>query len=96
MEFVPILSLSELHSNSQRLLTIEGIGSIVLFNYDGEITALGSSCLHKGGPLDEGNVEKKYEGSYYVTCPWHGWEYNIKTGKAPLGYEDQQSVYDAD
>jgi nitrite reductase/ring-hydroxylating ferredoxin subunit/multimeric flavodoxin WrbA len=94
MEFVPVLNLSELHSNSQRLLTIEGIGTIVLFNYDGEITALGSSCLHKGGPLDEGNVEKKYEGSYYVTCPWHGWEYNIKTGKAPLGYEDQQSVYD--
>lgn len=29
-----------------------------------------------------------------VTCPWHGWEYNVKTGSAPRGFADQQAVYD--
>jgi multimeric flavodoxin WrbA len=29
-----------------------------------------------------------------VTCPWHGWEYNVKTGSAPPGFADQQAVYD--
>ena len=40
-----------------------------------------------------GLVENKYDG-LYVTCPWHGWEYNIKTGSAPPGYKDQQAVYE--
>jgi len=46
------------------------------------LAPIGNICLHKGGPLSEGKVEKKYDG-YYVTCPWHGWEYNVKTGAAP-------------
>ena len=29
-----------------------------------------------------------------MTCPWHGWEYNIKTGSAPPGYKDQQAVFE--
>ncbi len=40
-----------------------------------------------------GGVEKKLDG-IYVTCPWHGWEYNIETGSAPPGYFDQQSVHE--
>jgi multimeric flavodoxin WrbA/nitrite reductase/ring-hydroxylating ferredoxin subunit len=66
---------------------------ILLFNTDNEISAIGNICLHKGGPLGEGKVENKYDGRY-VTCPWHGWEYNVKTGSAPPGFADQQAVYD--
>jgi nitrite reductase/ring-hydroxylating ferredoxin subunit len=32
-------------------------------------------CLHRGGPLCEGQIE-----SDVVTCPWHGWSYEIRTG----------------
>jgi len=46
-----------------------------------------------GRPTGVGLCRKKYDG-YYVTCPWHGWEYNIETGTASPGYHDQQSVYE--
>lgn len=54
---------------------------------------MANACLHKAGPLGLGVVGAKYDGMY-VTCPWHGWEYNIVTGSAPPGYPDQQALYE--
>jgi len=92
MDFVEALDIKSLPPGSHTVISING-KEVLLFNIDGEISAIGNICLHKGGPLSEGKVEKKYDG-YYVTCPWHGWEYNVKTGAAPPGFYDQQSLYD--
>ena len=92
MDFIEVLRLEDLPINSQRVVVVEGV-KVVLFNRDGEISAIGNTCLHKGGPLVQGKISRKEDG-WYVTCPWHGWDYNIKTGKAPPGYHDQQSVYE--
>jgi multimeric flavodoxin WrbA/nitrite reductase/ring-hydroxylating ferredoxin subunit len=91
MNFIKVCTVSDLPHNSQKIVT-SGAHKIALFHYHHEITAIANACLHKAGPLGLGLVEKKYDG-LYVTCPWHGWEYNIKTGSAPPGYKDQQAVY---
>lgn len=49
---------------------------IALFNYNGDFFALNNSCPHQGGPLAEG----KFEGDH-ITCPWHDWTFDIKSGK---------------
>jgi len=92
MEFIRVCSASELPNNSQKIVQC-GLHKVALFHYNNEISAIANACLHKAGPLGLGLVENKYDG-LYVTCPWHGWEYNIKTGSAPPGYKDQQAVYD--
>ena len=92
MAFVKVCSLSELPNNSQKIVPL-GPHKIALFHFNNEISAIANACLHKAGPLGLGLVENKYDG-LYVTCPWHGWEYNIKTGSAPPGYKDQQAVYE--
>ena len=92
MAFIKVCSLSELPENSQKIVPL-GPHKVALFHYNKEITAIANACLHKAGPLGLGLVENKYDG-LYVTCPWHGWEYNIKTGSAPPGYKDQQAVYE--
>ena len=92
MEYVKVLSLKELPDNSQKIVSILN-RKIAIFHFNGKISAIGNSCLHKAGPLGLGKVENKYDG-LYVTCPWHGWEYNIETGSAPPGYPDQQAKYD--
>jgi nitrite reductase/ring-hydroxylating ferredoxin subunit len=92
MEFIQVCTLNELPPNSQKIIQL-GPQKVALFNFNNEITAIANACLHKAGPLGLGLVEEKYDG-HYVTCPWHGWEYNIKTGSAPPGYKDQQAVYD--
>lgn len=82
----------ELPENSQKIIQV-GPHKVALFHFNNEISAIANACLHKAGPLGLGLVENKYDGMY-VTCPWHGWEYNIKTGSAPPGYKDQQAVYE--
>jgi nitrite reductase/ring-hydroxylating ferredoxin subunit/multimeric flavodoxin WrbA len=92
MSFIKVCSLIELPNNSQKIVQL-GLHKVALFHFNNEITAIANACLHKAGPLGLGLVENKYDG-VYVTCPWHGWEYNIKTGSAPPGYKDQQAVYE--
>jgi len=92
MAFIKVCSLTELPNGSQKIVQL-GPHKVALFHFNNEISAIANACLHKAGPLGLGLVENKYDGTY-VTCPWHGWEYNIKTGSAPPGYKDQQAVYE--
>ena len=92
MAFIKVCSFGGLPNGSQKIVEV-GVHKLALFHFNNEITAIGNACLHKAGPLGLGLVENKYDGTY-VTCPWHGWEYNIKTGSAPPGYKDQQAVYE--
>ena len=50
---------------------------IALSYADGKFGAIAGTCLHDGGPLGEGTLEKDD-----VVCPWHGWAYNRLTGQA--------------
>jgi nitrite reductase/ring-hydroxylating ferredoxin subunit len=49
---------------------------LALFNVDGTFYALDGVCPHAGGPLGEGTLR----GSI-VTCPWHGWQFDVKSGE---------------
>lgn len=91
MEFVKVLDFSDLPENSHRTADLKG-KKIALFNYRGKITALGNACLHRGGSLGDGFLQI-IEGEPFIACPWHGWQYNIVTGKAPAGFKDCQSTY---
>ena len=60
-----------------------------LFNVDGQISAIDGICPHQGGPLADGPLE-----GTTVTCPWHGWQFDVRTGKTPLGPKIKQTVYE--
>jgi nitrite reductase/ring-hydroxylating ferredoxin subunit len=64
---------------------IEG-QKIALFNVEGTYYATGDTCTHRGGPLSEGDVQ-----GTRVTCPWHGADFDLKTG-AVLGPPAQKGV----
>lgn len=49
--------------------------ALAVFNVDGTYYAIDNTCIHRGGPLGEGELEGDT-----VTCPWHGWQYSVKTG----------------
>ena len=49
---------------------------IALFNVDGTVYAIEGTCTHRGGPLGEGSLE-----GTTVTCPWHGANFDVCTGK---------------
>jgi len=63
--------------------TIREIGltgrSLAIANVNGQFYAIENTCLHRGGPLGQGELEERI-----VTCPWHGWQYDVTTGKNVL------------
>ena len=48
---------------------------VALYNVDGELFALDGVCPHAGGPLGQGTLSGNV-----VTCPWHGWQFDVTTG----------------
>ena len=74
-EFVKVASLSELAPGSAKAVELKG-KVIALFNVEGTIYATDNTCLHQGGPLGEGELMGDV-----VICPWHQWEYNVRTGE---------------
>ncbi|MGE4428032.1 MAG: Rieske (2Fe-2S) protein [Solirubrobacteraceae bacterium] len=75
-------------------LVVEVAGrSIGIYNIDGEFFGLRNRCPHQGGPLCEGRrfgaLRAATPGEYELTregefarCPWHGWEFDIRTGQS--------------
>lgn len=48
---------------------------VALYNVEGEFRALDGVCPHAGGPLGQGTLD-----GCVVTCPWHGWQFDVTTG----------------
>ena len=73
-EFVSVGSAGELRPGEGRMVVVNG-RHIALFRLDDGFFAIDNLCLHQAGPLCEGEIEDGV-----VTCPWHGWSYDIRTG----------------
>ena len=108
-----VCAASELPAGGRRIVEIDG-RSIGIFNVGGTFHALHNGCPHKAGPLCEGPIcgttlpTDDYSYSYgregeIVRCAWHGWEFEIATGRCvadpgvrartyPVSVEDGQVV----
>ncbi|TLY17294.1 MAG: Rieske 2Fe-2S domain-containing protein [Nitrospirae bacterium] len=73
-EFVRVTATTDVAPGSGVVAEVNG-KFIAVFNVDGTYYAIDNTCVHRGGPLGEGELEGDT-----VTCPWHGWQYNVKTG----------------
>ena len=75
---VKVAEPNELADGGSKVITIAG-RSVALFRIKDQYFAIANNCLHRGGPLGEGEVK-----NYEVTCPWHGWRYNLMDGSFSL------------
>jgi nitrite reductase (NADH) small subunit len=73
-EFVRVIGTTDVQPGQGIVAEVNG-KTVAVFNVDGAFHAIDNTCIHRGGPLGEGNLE----GSV-VTCPWHGWQYDVTTG----------------
>lgn len=88
----PVARLSELPPGARKIVEVGG-RSIGIFNLDGELYAVRNSCPHQGAPLCLGSIggtaAESRPGEYVweregeiLRCPWHGWEFDITTGRS--------------
>ncbi|MGH7902483.1 MAG: Rieske (2Fe-2S) protein [Thermodesulfobacteriota bacterium] len=72
---VEVAKIGDLEPGEGKLVEIDG-KEIALFNSNGTYYAIDNECTHVGGPLSDGELEGDK-----VICPWHGSEFDIKTGE---------------
>jgi nitrite reductase/ring-hydroxylating ferredoxin subunit len=77
--FVRVASTGDIPPATGRAFAV-GRYEVAIFNVDGSFYALENSCPHQGGPLAEGWME-----GALITCPWHGWCFDVRSGKMTLG-----------
>lgn len=75
VEYFEIAPASELPNGERLFVEIEG-KSIVIFNIAGQFFSIADVCSHDDGPVGEGDIE-----GYNITCPRHGAEFDLRTGK---------------
>lgn len=72
--YVKVAKVSELPPGSAAEFQADG-KVVALYNVGGNFYCTDNVCLHRGGPLGQGVLEGEV-----VTCPWHGWQYNVTCG----------------
>ena len=70
-----LAKLSEIPDGKPLHVELEDGRELALFKIDGKVFALKNACPHQQGPLAEGEIDDNC-----VVCPWHGWEFDIRTG----------------
>src|SRR5215475_10543335 len=76
-EFVRVGKASDIPAGQGRMFEVSG-RQVAVFNCGGQFHAIDNVCEHQGGPLAEGELD-----DCVVTCPWHGWTYDVRTGISP-------------
>jgi nitrite reductase (NADH) small subunit len=87
----PVCPAAELAPGQRKLITV-GRVEIGVFNVNGEFHAYRNICPHAGAPVCVGKISGTttpspvYEYNYgrdncIIRCPWHGWEFDLKTGE---------------
>ena len=80
------LDLEELPEGRVKPVTCEN-QTVCMTHFEGRYGALNNKCPHQGGPLGEGSIENGL-----LRCPWHGWDFDPLSGKAP-GFDDGVEAY---
>lgn len=75
MSWVPVCRRGDIPTDRGWPVRV-GDRNIAVFDLDGELHAIDNVCLHVGNPLDDG-----FRRGHYLTCPWHGWRYDLRTGE---------------
>ena len=85
-------------ADGERRIVFHGSVEIGVFRWDGKFYAYENLCVHQGGPACEGLIMHKVEdvlaadrtfvrqafseSEVHFVCPWHGYEYDLRTGEA--------------
>jgi 3-phenylpropionate/trans-cinnamate dioxygenase ferredoxin subunit len=88
-----VATVDELPPGTRKIVEVAG-RQVGVFNVGGELFALRNRCPHQGGPLCEGRLAGQVEVAApgdeieysrpgeILRCPWHSWEYDIRTGQS--------------
>lgn len=87
-DWISVASSADLDEGSAKEVVV-GDRIVAIFRHESELFALDGMCAHQGGPIAEGTVAHGC-----VTCPWHGWQYELRTGIQTINRQPLQETFE--
>ena len=85
--FVDVCAAADLVESRGRTVCLSG-ERVAIFRYDGKVAAVSNVCKHQNGPLGEGKIV-----GGCIVCPWHGYEYEPASGRAPAPFTERLQTF---
>jgi sulfoxide reductase heme-binding subunit YedZ len=85
--FVDVCAAADLPDRRGRTVSLSG-ERVAIFRYDGKVSAVSNVCKHQNGPLGEGKIVADC-----IVCPWHGYEYEPSSGRAPAPFTERLPTF---
>lgn len=106
---VVVATSGDVPERGRTIVDIDGT-EIGIFRLDGQLFAYANVCAHAGGPVCQGMLIPRVEtvigprnvtfGDVYseqdlhIVCPWHGYEYDVRTGEHPASPDVRLRSYE--
>jgi nitrite reductase (NADH) small subunit len=87
-DWIPVATVAECPPGTS-IERVAGDRMIAIANVNGVFHAIDGLCPHQGGPLGTGLLC-----GTTLTCPWHGWQFDVVTGRHRISATVQQQVHD--
>jgi nitrite reductase/ring-hydroxylating ferredoxin subunit len=103
-----VASFSDVSTDGDQIIVEISGREIAIFNIEGEFHAIANYCTHQAGPLcedaeptgyvdlDENDIPTWEGEGRTVTCPWHGWKFDIPTGENVKDEKYKVPTYDVE
>jgi len=85
--FIDACAIADIPENRARIVCLSG-ERVAIFKYEGKISAVSNVCQHQNGPLGEGKIVFGC-----ITCPWHGYQYELETGASPPPFVEKVPTF---
>lgn len=87
-EWVPVCDVSEMKDGFAKIKLLANGERVAVYLNDGKLSAISNACAHQNGPLGEGRII-----DCLVTCPWHGFQYDVTSGRSPAPFTEKIPTY---
>lgn len=87
-EFIPLIKVDGFPEEGHAEVVAAG-RIFAVYRVDGHFHVLDGICPHAGGPLGKGALNNNI-----VTCPWHGWQFDVTSGRHCLNDRICQTHYE--
>jgi len=87
-DWVKICKVDDMEEGFAKVARLPKGDRVAVFLHEGKLSAISNACAHQNGPLGEGKILH-----CLVTCPWHGFQYDVTSGRSPAPFTETVPTY---
>ena len=86
--WLSVCNMGEIADGFAKIKVLPNGDRVAVFNQAGKLSAISNACAHQNGPLGEGRIL-----DCLVTCPWHGFQYDVTNGRSPAPFTEMVPTF---